>query len=298
MTPATPSIDRVLTTKRHNDGLFFTTVDVVRVERPTPRLARITFTGEGLRRFHLPCANVAVRLFFPAGGERLDVLEPQDDIPTVAKRLRTRARVYTVRRFDADAPELDVDVVLHGGGLAGGWAEQAEPGQRLLLSGPRGHAVPAADVTHLLAAADESALPALATVLAALPGDVAGTAFVSVADPAERQQLEAPPGVDVRWVVRAAGASLIGAIGTWWSTAPDRGERPAAWLAGELFETRAVREWLLDVAGYPSDAIQSFPYWRRGSDATTLDEARAAAVVAAVEQQQDPTTVDDLDLID
>ncbi|MFT3853177.1 MAG: siderophore-interacting protein [Ilumatobacteraceae bacterium] len=300
MTSETSSIDRVLATKAHNDGLFFTTVDVVRVERPTPRLARITFTGDGLRRFHLPCANVAVRLFFPADGERLDVLEPQSDIPPVAMRLRTRTRtrVYTVRRFDADALELDLDFVLHGDGLAGGWAEQAEPGWRLLLSGPRGHAVPPADATHVLAAADETALPALATVLAALPGGVTGTAFVSVADLAERQQLVAPPGMDVQWVDRSAGAALAGAIGTWWSAAPDRGERPVAWLAGELFETRAVREWLLDVAGYPKEAIQSFPYWRRGSDGTTLDEARAAAVVAAVEQQQDPTNVDDLDLVD
>lgn len=297
MTATTPNIDRVLATERHGDGLFFTSVDVARVARPTPRLVRVTFTGDGLAWFGLPCANVAIRLFFPAAGEGVEVLAPQTAIPDVAMRLRTRARVYTARRFDPDRRELDVDFVLHGGGLAGSWAAEAAPGQRLVLSGPRAHAVPPGDATHLLAAADETALPALATVLAALPPDAIGDAFVSVADPGERQVLDHPAGVDVRWVERSAGATLDGAIRAWWATAPARGERPAAWLAGELAETRAVRELLVDSGAYDRTAIQSFPYWRRGSDATALDEDRAAAAVAAVQEGRDPGTVDDLDLV-
>lgn len=111
----------------------------------------------------------------------------------------------------------------------------------------------------------------------------------------ERRTLTSPAGVAIEWLVHG-GEAPVEAVARWWATAPDVGDRPAAWLAGELSETRAVRDLVRTIDRYAPERIASFPYWRRGRDATTFDESRAAAIVAAREASVDPATVDDLDL--
>ena len=49
---------------------------------------------------------------------------------------RATIRTLTPRRFDRTALELDLDIVLHGGGVAGGWATSAGPGDEAAISGP------------------------------------------------------------------------------------------------------------------------------------------------------------------
>lgn len=295
---STPNIDRVLQQDKHNDGLFFTTVEVARTTQLTPRMKRVVVVGEGLGGFHLPCANVAVRLFFPESGQELETIAPQTDIPAQARTLRTRARVYTARSFDRENGELAIDFVLHEEGVASNWAANAQIGDRILLSGPRSHAVPPQDSTHLLLTADESALAALETVLESLPESQVGEVFVSIATPKEIRPLPTGPGLVVTWVDRSsAGGSLVGAVAGWRERICDVGSNPAAWLAGELYETREVRQLLRADADYGLERIQSFPYWRRGSDATTLDEDRSAAAMKALEAGKDFDSVDDLELV-
>ncbi|WP_040491112.1 hypothetical protein [Ilumatobacter nonamiensis] len=65
-----------------------------------------------------------------------------------------------------------------------------------------------------------------------------------------------------------------------------------------MYETRAVRQFLMDTAGYRRDRIGSLPYWRRGSDGTTLDEARATTVMTAIDSGIDPETLDPFELED
>jgi NADPH-dependent ferric siderophore reductase len=119
-------------------------------------------------------------------------------------------RTMTVRRVDEAAREITIDIAVHGEhGVAGPWAVTAQPGQRIYLMGPGGAYTPdpAAD-WHLLAG-DESALPAIAAALEALPAGAVGKAFIEVAGPDDEVPLTAPESVDVRWVYRGGRADLV-----------------------------------------------------------------------------------------
>ena len=119
-------------------------------------------------------------------------------------------RTMTVRRVDVAARQIVVDIVVHGEhGVAGPWAAAAQPGQRIYLMGPGGAYTPdpAAD-WHLLAG-DESAVPAIAAALEALPVNAVGKAFIEVAGPEDEIPLTAPQSVEVHWVYRGGRADLV-----------------------------------------------------------------------------------------
>src|ERR1044072_1473026 len=82
-------------------------IEVAGVERITPHMVRVSFTGEGLKDFALPG---------PAGPVR------------------------TPRRFADAAKRPDVDIVLHEGtdGPGSSWAKSAGQGNQLLMTGPSG----------------------------------------------------------------------------------------------------------------------------------------------------------------
>ncbi len=106
-------------------------------------------------------------------------------------------RRYTIRLVRPDVGEIDVDVLLHGAGPGSVWGATATVGDEVRFQGPRGKLQLARADWHLLVG-DESALPAIATVCAALPSSEPALAVVEVADHADRL----PLGADVRWVRR------------------------------------------------------------------------------------------------
>src|SRR3984885_6357820 len=127
-------------------------------------------------------------------------------------RLRSGLR-YGPSRFGRSTPRLvrsrstswgTAGTVWGGAGGAG-----AQPGQVIYLMGPGGAYTPdpAAD-WHLLAG-DESALPAIATALEALPANAIGRAFIEVAGPEDEIPLAAPESVEGNWVYRGGRADLV-----------------------------------------------------------------------------------------
>ncbi len=125
---------------------------VVRVLDVTPGMRRVTFGGSQLGEFtssngfarpafSSPGFDDSVRLMFPYPGE-VDPVLPIQKEGGVAFRpgRRPLARAYSVRRWDPDAAELDVDFVRHGvggrhhmglpgaarGPAAHGWAQRVE----------------------------------------------------------------------------------------------------------------------------------------------------------------------------
>ena len=173
---------------------------------------------------------------------------------------RPTIRTYTVRRFDATAGELDVDFVLHEGhGPAAAWARDARPGAWVGVSEPGGRYVVDSDADFHLVIGDESALPAVATVLDALPAGVPALAYLEVADAAEEQDL--PGGAAVHWVHRGsrpAGAPLVDAV----RAAELPGARGQAWLSGESACVRDLRRHLLDDRKLDRRAVYATGYWR------------------------------------
>src|SRR5262249_61061101 len=86
-----------------------------------------------------------------------------------AGAVETASRDYTPRRYDPAANTLDIEFVLHDAGPATRWATQVQPGQTLQIGGPRGSFIIPTDFDWHLLIGDDTALPAIARPLAALP---------------------------------------------------------------------------------------------------------------------------------
>ncbi|MDN5861600.1 MAG: siderophore-interacting protein, partial [Pseudonocardia sp.] len=195
-------------------------------------------------------------------------LTPPYDLAALRESLppeqRPVTRTYTVRRFDPGRGELDVDFVLHDGhGPAAAWARDAQPGAWVGVSEPGGRYEPDPDAAFHVVIGDETALPAVATVLAAFPGAVPVLVFLEIADAAEEQEL---PGsdtgrADVTWVHRGAeqpGVPLAAAV----RAARFPAGRGQAWLSGESACVKDLRKHLLDERGLDRRAVYATGYWR------------------------------------
>ena len=76
--------------------------------------------GEDFEDFTTPSADHHIKLYVPCEAGDL------------------AARDFTPRHFDAEAEKLTIDIALHSAGPAIRWAEQAQAGDVVELSGPRG----------------------------------------------------------------------------------------------------------------------------------------------------------------
>ena len=107
---------------------------------------------------------------------------------------KTHGRAYTIR--EREAGRLTIDIALHGG-LCASWARQARPGDRAEISGPRRGYKLAWPPGEVLLGADETGLPAVASILAGLPREARGTVWIEVPDERDAQPLKAPPAVEI-----------------------------------------------------------------------------------------------------
>jgi len=237
-------------------------LQVRRSERITPRMVRVTLAGDALAGFGGDGPDRRIKMFFPVPGQdRPAVPRATSGGPLwPAGEPRPTVRTYTVRRYDAAAGELDVDFVLHEGhGPAAAWARDARPGAWVGVSEPGGRYVPDAAATFHLVIGDESALPAVATVLEAVPADVPALAYLEVADAAEEQPL--PGRATTHWVHRAdraPGGPLAEAVRA--AVLPDGPGQ--AWLSGESACVRDLRRHLLDDRAFDRRAVYATGYWR------------------------------------
>jgi NADPH-dependent ferric siderophore reductase len=264
------------TTKHARAQTGHRTLRVLRTQRVTPRMARVTLGGDELAGFPGGGPDQRIKLFFPVPGQRRPAMPRASSGGPVwpPGEPRPVIRTYTVRRFDPIAGELDVDFVLHDGhGPAAAWAAAAEPGDLVGISDPGGRYRPDPTALAHLVVGDESALPAIATVLDALtappPHGAAPGApievFVEVADAAEEQPLPASPTTRVHWLHRGdrrPGEPLIQAVT---SAAEVTGPDPArcqAWLSAEAIAVRDIRAHLLDERGLSRRMLYATGYWR------------------------------------
>ncbi|MFF2745631.1 siderophore-interacting protein [Kitasatospora sp. NPDC058048] len=274
-----------------------TFVEVVEVRRITPRTARITFAAEELPDAVGTTPDQQLKLCFPRPGQREPVLPARQDDPmgwyraylAIPEERRPLLRGFTLRGRRPGTRLVEIDFVLHGDtGPAAAWALRAAPGDRLGMVGPSALYAPpvpfaeaAAAADWVLLAGDETALPALATLVGALPAGVPAVAYVEVADEAERQPLEGSEGLAVHWLHRdgaAPGAVLTGAV----RSAELPPGRPFAWLAGEAGAVRALRRHLVEERGVPKASVDFTGYWRHR---LTQDDAPTAEDLADVQER-------------
>ena len=173
-------------------------------------------------------------------------------------------RTYTPRRFDLDARTLVVDFVLHGDGPAATWAAQAHAGQEAIVLGPaRGYPIDPLAPWYVVAV-DDAALPALETLLDAMPLKAHVTAFIEVAAADEIRPLSGTPNVDVHWLVRdtAPGDALLAALSAF--TWPTDG-KGRVYVGCEALAMRRIRTHLVAASGLTQDRLITRGYWRTGT---------------------------------
>ncbi|MEU6149175.1 siderophore-interacting protein [Actinosynnema sp. NPDC047251] len=270
---------------------------VTAVHPVTPHVLRVRFTGDGLDDF-TTWPDQQLKLLFPKPGHPVpDLVTARGDkygmswyqaYRALPEAERPWMRSYTVREHHPDTGEIDVDFVLHAdAGPATRWARTAKPGDTLGRYGPSAvYRRPLAKHDWLLLAGDETAIPAIASHLAALPAGAHVIAYVEVGGPAEQQRLDTAATLDLHWVHRAAvppgrGTALLDAVRA--------ADLPAgsgyAWLAGEADAVRALRRHLLDDRGLDKRRIEFTGYWRlaltQDDPPTDDDLAEAQERVAA-----------------
>ncbi|MFI1222580.1 MULTISPECIES: siderophore-interacting protein [unclassified Streptomyces] len=276
-------------------ALPVTYVRVVDVERVTPRTARIAFTADELPDLLEDRPDQQMKLCLPRPGQTVPRLPERDaDDPygmrwyeaclAMPEAERPWMRGFTVRSYDRERNVMTVDFVLHGeGGPASRWGAAARPGDVLGMVGPSSlYARPLPDARRMLLAGDETALPAIATVLEALPAGTGAVVYAEVADAGEEVALPSGAGgVEVRWVHRDRGGSLVAAVR---AAGRDLDGVDAAWVAGEASAVRALRRHLVEDRELPKAAVEFSGYWRRAltqDDAPTEEDLAWAAERAA-----------------
>ncbi|WP_217178762.1 siderophore-interacting protein [Streptomyces sp. AC495_CC817] len=294
--------------------------EVRAVERVSPNFVRITFGGADLDEFGTPgdVFDARIKLIFPPEPHAIPAIDRDSDdwwgsYLAVPEHERGSMRTYSVRELTTtDAgTEVVVDFVLHlEPGLTGPastWASSAEVGQPLFIVGPR-RGIPATEhggaefapgtARSVLLAGDETAAPAIARILEDAPRGLRGTAFIEVPTAADVLRIDAPAGVEVTWLPRAAGGAhgtalmpaVLAHLGDTaaslevrdidgdellWETPEYSGlgediavtDAPADryfWIAGESGVVTTLRRHLVKDLGVDRSQVAFMGYWRRG----------------------------------
>ena len=242
------------------------TLEVLRTERISPHMVRVVAGGDGFDGFaDNGFTDHYVKLVMPRPG----VEYPEPFTPEAVQEALPREqwpvfRTYTVRRHDPVARELWIDFVHHGDhGFAGPWAASARPGDPLRFRGPGGAYSPDPGAPWHLLAGDESALPAIANALEAMPVGASVVALVEVDGPEDELDLSCAGDLDLRWLHRDAGDPGFDAAVAGLAFSPGA---PCVFAHGELAQIRSLKAHLAGDRGLDPAAMSISGYWRRGKD--------------------------------
>jgi NADPH-dependent ferric siderophore reductase len=230
-------------------------------------LVSVLVSGGDLSRFGEAAPTSHVKVFLPAAGQEAPVLPtvtPDGERAWPAGAPRPVVRTYTPRSYDAESGTLEIQFALHETGPATDWARRARPGDQIAIGGPGGRFAADLSTPHWWIAGDESALPAVGTLLDALPATATAAVHLEVAGPEEEIPLESQAKAMVTWhhrpsdqsfgmTLHAAAASAVIAPGS------------QVWVACESSAMRGIRRLLLGQRGIPHSALVTRGYWRLGA---------------------------------
>ncbi len=290
---------------------------VSRVVSLSPHFVRVTFTGADIADFGVDRLDQRMKIVFPFEGGGLSDFGAGDP-STIADGswyARWRAlpdaernpfRTYTIRAVRPETREVDVDMVSHGdGGPAARWLNRAQPGHKVVLIGPDANSLDSAigidwhpgDARCVLLVGDETAAPAICSIVESLPLGRSAHAFIEVPGESDFLPVDVPSGSEVTWLARGSspiGGVLDPAVRRWvvanrpvyraalatafqrvddtdidreliWDSpeAQDNGDF-YAWLAGEAATIKTLRRFLVSETGIDRKRIAFMGYWRTG----------------------------------
>lgn len=296
-------------------------VTVRAIRRVNAHLVRITFGGEQLRFFGTDGLDQRVKIVLPLPGFGISDFGAADE-QTIAEgtwysrwrelpnSLRNPFRTYTVRAVRPGLGELDVEFVVHAEpvgqgslGPAARWLTTVRVGDELVVVGPDCRSIHSAvgidwhpgEATELLLVGDETAAPAICSILESLPFGVRATAFIEVESNRDAVGVDSRADVALTWVARDSGPSTLETVVREWTARNlDRieselapGPQPLddidvdidllwdspeakpgahfyAWLAGESALIKSLRRFLVSETGIDRSRVSFMGYWRCG----------------------------------
>lgn len=247
--------------------------EVTRTERVTPNMVRVTLKGPDMGKLPHRGFDHWFRLFLPQPDGPTDFSHIPDHLGTGSymaylartnEKTRPIMRNYTVRNHRPEQCELDIDFVAHGdNGVAGPWAQQASAGEKVVILEQGCGFEVVDDCSFYLLVGDESALPAVVGILRDLPRDAVGLALIEIPESGDIQDVEAPQGVEVRWLARNDHGIDVGslALRELSEFVPEDPAALTAYVVGERKLATEGRRHLVRT-GVPKPRISFSGYWR------------------------------------
>jgi NADPH-dependent ferric siderophore reductase len=236
-------------------------VPVLRVEQITPHMRRITFGGPEMEGFSLAGPAEKMKVYFPLPGEEKPIV-PEFGVRPVEGQPRPIGRTYTPRAWRYDSLEIDIDFLLHGDGPGATWAREAEPGLFATLSSPAGTFALEPSVERYLLGGDDAAVPAVSTILEALPPSARADVYLEVDSDGEEQKIASAADVRITWLHRGSetpGRQLEAAVRE--AALPD-GVR--VFVASEAVAMRNIKRYLVTQGGLDRAQVYCQGYWKYG----------------------------------
>lgn len=263
---------------------------VVRARRMlSPHFVRLTLAGESLRNFAAWGTDQRIKVVLPLpDGSIADIGLLDEPTPhpsewytrwrALPEDERNVLRTYTPAAIRADEGEIDIDFFLHEpAGPASAWAAAAAPGDHLVINGPdmrmgwTGYGLHwhPGDARRFLLVADETAIPAVRSIIDSLASDARADVILECADPADDLLSAAVPAhVRVQRVLRASGDPVVETAVRSWGAAqgPAVRDDPGfyAWIAGEAGTTTSIRRYLTADLGISKERVSFLGYWKSG----------------------------------
>src|SRR5689334_281618 len=174
----------------------------------SPGFANVTLGGPAVRELVVAGNDQAVRLFFPRAGQtglRMPTLSNEAWIAQLLpapKAVRPWVRNLTIRRVRPADDELDIEFAVHGDSPLSSWVRGAEPGDPAgIFDIGTTYRRPEHAQAQLLIG-DETALPAILSILDGTPPGLATEVYLEVAARADIRPMRTPAGVRIHWLSR------------------------------------------------------------------------------------------------
>ena len=213
----------------------------------------------------------------PAGSVRLLLPEPDGlVIPTWAANnfvfadgRRPTLRTLTPVGTDPDRGELAVEIVRHGAVAPPPGPSTHDPVTRARCPARRAATCRPPTRARFLLGGDETALPALAQLAAAVPPGVPAEILAEVPDPAARLPITDRPGITVTWLDGSAGVPGAALADAFSERRVDADTH--VWAGGEAAAMQRIRRHLYETLGVERARATARGYWKHGRSASSND---------------------------
>jgi len=244
---------------------FLMTVSAV--QNLSDDIRRVTFQAPEFAEFALTGPDEYFTVIFPQPGQpmtmpdsdRVNVRNAVARLPEVSRPL---FRWYTIRAIRPAAAEIDVDVVVHGDtGPGSAWALRARVGDRVgFRAGGSAYRTQPAGGRQLLIA-DETAMPALYSILESLPSDAEVTAILELPSASFDTPLDSA--IRPQLIFRGSAAPGSAALDALRDSTFENLDY--AWACGESALATGARRFLVKERDVDRRSIMFSGYWKLGT---------------------------------